>query len=421
MRLAGIGLEGPQQTPIEGIEPHPGIVGEIRHGSPALRRSTPSRPGYSRSMRFAAALIAASATVVPSLLWAQAESGQPLAKWHAASGLPGLCVATADRGGRRFSTGAGWADLDARRPYTSATVQPVGSISKTVVGLAMAMTAVEGRLDLDAEVPGPSGRPLRNPHHPGLPITWRHLATHTSALKDEERAYRRAYEPGPRATTALRTFVDDYLDAAPAVLRQRFTTAKPGEAYEYANLGAAAAAAALEPVTGQDFAAYTAARVFTPLGMTSTSWARASDRAEATLYDARNQPVPLYSLATYPEGGLRTTCDDLAAYAAAVLAAHAGTGTALPGEAVRQMLSPQFTSDTRPRGLPATEPNQGLFWQFRRSGDVGHSGGDPGLSAFLALDLTRGHARVFITNGDLEERPAARDAFTAIWAWLATR
>lgn len=45
VRLAGVCLDGPQQAPIEGIEPHTGIVGEIRHGSPALRRSTPSRPG----------------------------------------------------------------------------------------------------------------------------------------------------------------------------------------------------------------------------------------------------------------------------------------------------------------------------------------------------------------------------------------
>lgn len=372
-------------------------------------------------MRYVAAAAAALLAILPSYLTAHVEPDPQLTRWHMASGLPGLCVATADRSGRRFSAAAGWADIEARRAYTPGSVQPVGSISKTVVGLAMAIAAREGRLDLDAEVSGPSVGPVRNPHHPDHVITWRQLATHTSSLKDDAAAYRRAYEPGARATTTLPAFIDSYLGAPPAILRQRFTTAKPGEAYEYSNLGAALAAAALERATGQDFAAYTAARVFAPLGMPSTAWARTNDRAEAVLYDARNRPVPPYSLVTYPDGGLRTTCDDLAAYAAGVLAAHAGEKAVLPVEAVRYMLAAQFTPDTRPRGLPPAEPNQGLFWQFRRSGDVGHSGGDPGLTAFLALDLVRGHARVFIANGDIEERPAARDAFTAIWAWLATR
>ena len=54
------------------------------------------------------------------------------------TGLPGLCVATADVHGPRFSAGFGHADVAAKQPYTPDTVQPVGSLSKTLIGLAIA-------------------------------------------------------------------------------------------------------------------------------------------------------------------------------------------------------------------------------------------------------------------------------------------
>jgi CubicO group peptidase (beta-lactamase class C family) len=372
------------------------------------------------------ALIAIGCLVVPIATSAQSDAVDPLQAQFVASGLPGFCVATADATSTRFAAGFGWSDVARRQAYSADTVQPVGSVSKTIVGLMLAIAVDELRISLDDAVDTHLPFAVRNPHHPAARLTWRQLATHTSSLRDEPAAYERAYEIGARPTQSMADFVRDYLSAPSRELRKRFARAKPGAAFAYTNMGAALAATALETAAGADFAAWSSRKVFQPIGMSATSWQFDAALGERNAVLCRRtgnagEPLPNYSLVTYADGGLRTSCNDLARFATELLRAYQGASATLPPAAVRRMLKPQFAAGKTPRGLPQSEPNQGLFWQFRRGGSVGHSGGDPGLTAFFALDLAAGRARVFIANGDLEEWPAARAAFQQIWAELAAR
>ncbi|WP_204319481.1 hypothetical protein, partial [Klebsiella aerogenes] len=43
-------------------------------------------------------------------------------------------------------------------------------------------------------------------------------------------------------------------------------------------------------------------------------------------------------------------------------------------------------------------PNQGVFWQHRREGTVGHFGGDPGVSTFMAIDPKTNVGKVMLAN-----------------------
>jgi CubicO group peptidase (beta-lactamase class C family) len=343
---------------------------------------------------------------------------------HKDSGLPGLCVASFDLSGTRDTAAFGWVDIAAQVPYTAETIQPVGSISKTVIGLVLANLSLRGVVDLDAAVDPPSGYHLRNPRHPAMAITWRQLATHTSSIVDDPKMYLQAYEPGAQAKTSMTEFVARYFSGDRKGLTRRYAKSAPGTAYLYSNMGAAVAAVALEAKLDTNFEQATKRLIFEPTGMAATSWRFDSSlgNRNATLYEFKggtNTALANYSLATYADGGMRTSCAELARYASAILRAHAGQPSPLTNEAVRLMLTPQFTAAKIPKGLPENQPNQGLFWQVRRNGSIGHSGGDPGLSAFLALDVATHRGRLFIANGDLEERPAARQAFQAIWELLA--
>ncbi len=373
--------------------------------------------------------LVAAACLASATLAAERAPETRLPALFAQSGLPGLCVAVVDRDGPRFSAGFGLADVATGAPYTVDTVQPVGSVSKTLVGLMLAEAAERDEIDLDSPADAAMPWPLRHPRFPDSPITWRQLATHTASIVDAEAAYARAYVPGPALPPPMEPFVREYFDAAaPKAMAQRFGEGAPGTAYRYSNMGAAYAAVALEVRLGRRFDALVAERVLEPLGMTASGWRfdPALGPRNATLYAgaaARGPGKPLspYTLLTWADGGLRSSCRDLGRYLTTLLRAHAGASTPLSSPAVRRMLAPQFAANATPPGLPDTEPNQGLFWQFRRNGTIGHSGGDPGLSAFIALDLATGRGRVLLTNADLEERPKARQAFTGIWSDLATR
>lgn len=343
--------------------------------------------------------------------------------WHRASGLPGLCVASADANGVRHAAGFGWADIEARVAYTPDTVQPVGSVSKTVIGLALADLAARGRLQLDDAVDAALPFAVRHPRSAGRGPSWRQLATHTGGIADDEAAYERAYQPGHARTQAMPAFVAAYF--ADGGGEGRFTPHAPGAGYRYSNVGAALAAVALEGVVGQPFDTFSIERYFAPLGMTGSGWQfdPVLGSRNARLYEAaadgRERPLPPYHLVTYADGGLHTSCRDLARYAAALLRAHAGSAVGpITPDIARSMLAPQLDARSPPPGQPPGEINQGLFWQHRRSGGVGHSGSDPGVTAFFSLDLGAGRARVFIANASIEERPAAQQAFREMWRAL---
>ena len=60
--------------------------------------------------------------------------------------LPGFAVAIVDSEGLRYQQGFGLADRNSQKPYTSKTIQHIGSVSKTVVGLALVKAIETGAL-----------------------------------------------------------------------------------------------------------------------------------------------------------------------------------------------------------------------------------------------------------------------------------
>ena len=154
---------------------------------------------------------------------------------------------------------AGLGSAGGDRPYTSATVQNIGSISKTFIGVAI-MKAVElGLVDLDAPIQHHLPFPVHHPHFPEVPITLRHLATHTSGIRDTEAAYHhQTYvlrvppsDPSWNDWSPLHPLDPDDAVSMEQLLERAladhgewrsdssFTDHRPGTRFEYSNLQAA--------------------------------------------------------------------------------------------------------------------------------------------------------------------------------------
>jgi CubicO group peptidase (beta-lactamase class C family) len=335
------------------------------------------------------------------------------------SRMPGLCAVTFDDTGITGAVALGFRDLATRQPYRLDTTQSVGSVSKTTIGYALALLSARGELDLDAPIDPWLPQAVRNPRHPQAPITARQLATHTSGVVDRAATYRRAYQRTPAPTVAMTDFVQQYFNPRdPLYSSANFSATAPGVRLEYSNMGAALAATVIERRTGQSFSEFTRDNIFVPLGMVDTTWDQRPGPQSATPHKASGKAWPTYSLVTYADGALRTSCRDLARYGVAVLRAAAGEPSGLDAAAVRQMLAAQFDPARLPEGVDATEPNQGLFWQHRRSGGIGHSGSDPGVSAFILLQPDRRRGQLLLTNCGLDESARFETGFRAIWALL---
>jgi CubicO group peptidase (beta-lactamase class C family) len=320
--------------------------------------------------------------------------------------LMGLAAAVFVDGREVWSKGYGHRDYLRTQPFTPTTPMPIASISKTFTGVAMMRLVAEGELDLDADVNLYLPFRVRNPRFPEIPITLRMIATHTSSITDRWEIYRASYHWGGDAPLPLSEFVTSYFASdGSRYAADNYTTAAPGKAREYSNIGAALVGFIIERLTGERLDAYTQRHIFTPLGMRSTGWFL-SDLPTADLstqfveHEGWAIPLPPYGLTTYPDGGVRTTVSDLGRFFQALLHHGEYDGVRiLPAAQADEMTRFQFDGPVFPEGYGPAEGNSGLFWRTRRNGElIGHGGSDPGVQTVMLATLDRRVAVVLFSN-----------------------
>lgn len=338
----------------------------------------------------------------------------------AGSNLAGFAVAVVRNGSVVYQAGFGHADIAAGRPYSPETTQPVGSVSKTILGVAL-MKAVElGYFDLDTEVDAILPFQVRNPAYPDRPIRIEHLVTHTSGLVDDEAVYFSHYTilPGEDAwselaqvlrgelgfSTGVPMALGEYLSAyyvpgGELYSATNFGPHAPGKAWAYSNIAASLAAYVVEVASGRPFAEFVDEEVFQPLGLSDTAYGDDSlDPARrAVLYYDLDTPFPRYGNASYPDGSINTSAADLAVFLIDVMQGYAGQSTRLLSSSGYRRLIDPITVDEDLGPTP-----HGVFWMHEADGRVGHTGGDPGVEAYLSFDPVGGTGSLVMLNREVE-------------------
>lgn len=353
----------------------------------------------------------------------------------------GFGVAIVSRQGILYQHGFGFADVQAQKAYGIHTVQSVASVSKTVVGLALLKAQELGLLTLDDPINKYLPFPVVNPAFPEVPITLRHLATHTSSIRDNDFYLSKNYylKPGQDVTGMPLAFEDEqtFIPADSAVTlpvflqnvltptgkwyqAKGFIARRPGELYEYSNVGAALAAYVVERASKQPFPEFTARYLTRPLRMRDSGW-RFSDVAFSRytrLYKAPAVPLPYYSLTTYPDGGFLTSVADMSRYLRELIRGYQGQGMVLKPESYRELFRPQLAAgnfEERNERNPYSESyNVGVLMGFGYTGFIGHTGGDPGTVALMFFDPKSGIGRFLLLNTNLSTK-AGESAMYKIW------
>jgi len=144
-------------------------------------------------------------------------------------------------------------------------------------------------------------------HLPGIPTAWediklRHLLTHTSGLVREAPGF----DPYKVQSDI------DLIKSAYAVPLQW----KPGERYEYCNLGYYILAEVIHQVSGKPWSEFLNERVFTPLGMTNTRVTTVADvipnRADGYVWAEEKLTNAENWTAVRPSGAFLSTVADMA-------------------------------------------------------------------------------------------------------------
>ncbi|TAE33972.1 MAG: class A beta-lactamase-related serine hydrolase [Cytophagales bacterium] len=329
-------------------------------------------------------------------------------------GLMSLSVAVVKNDKLIFSKGYGLANQETKRPATNESIFLIASVSKTVTGMAAMQLVEQGKLNLDTDINSYLPFKLTNPKNPKAVITCRHLMTHTATIVDahyEQVANPALYTFGADPTLSLADFARAFFVTGGTYYSPNsFGPGSPGGAYTYTNLGIALLGYVVEVVAKKPFDQYTNEMIFRPLGMTKTSW-RLRDLPAAELampYTDQNKPYGHYTFADYPNGGLRTTVNDLSNFLRAVMLGGAFNG--------KRVLSAASVAELQRIQYPTVSgaERQGLVWGHVRPADVGatpapglpaevfgHAGGEQGVFTLMFFDpVTRAGAIVF-TNEDI--------------------
>jgi CubicO group peptidase (beta-lactamase class C family) len=359
--------------------------------------------------------------------------------------LPEVAVAF-DRQGEIAARARGFADPATRRAVTPDDPVRVASVSKLVVAIGGLRLAEAGVVDLDADVSGVLGWPLRNPAFPQAPVTLAALLSHTAGVRD-----------GVDYAIPLGGSLQAVL-ADPAAWDAGHP---PGAAFAYANLNFPIVASVLERATGERFDALMQRLVLAPLHLDACfNWPTCSDAAVARAVvlvaadgtvlrdDLRGaRPAcPVVAAADggcdlsrwragdngalfSPHGGLRISARDHARIGRMLLREGELDGVRiLSPRSVARLFAPAWRFDGR-----NGDSGDGLYCRYGLAtqtlataqagcrddpvGDgierVGHAGEAYGLRSGLWLDRAAGTGVAYFVTGVPDDAPRGRSAFGA--------
>lgn len=296
--------------------------------------------------------------------------------------IPALSVALvrADREPWIFTVGDSG---NPEHPLGPGTRFRIGSVTKTFTATVLADAVEKGEMKLDTPVakllPG-FAIPSRN----GKTITLGELAMQNSGLPRLPSNMLHANSSDPYAqydAAKLKAFLAGYK-----------LPRDPGAKYEYSNLGLGLLGYALAQHAGTSYAKLLQARIFAPLGMTSTSatFKEPLDPHWAPGHDEQGKPVqPWHFEALAGCGAINSTGADMLRY----LEANMGRGEG----ALRRAM--KFAHE--PRRAVGGDERIGLAWMTKhdKDGDVTwHNGMTGGYASFVGFTTDGKRGVVILTN-----------------------
>lgn len=334
-----------------------------------------------------------------------------IAKRMAEAHIPGLAAALIDSGRVVWTGTFGYADVGSKTRVTDSTPFQIASVSKTITATILMTLYSAGRFGLEDDVNRYLPFSVRNPSHPTAPITFRQLLNHRSSIADNMTFYGPYWSKSSGdVLTPLGSYLENYLsprgrDYAAA----NFLKAAPGDTTQYCNTCYALIGFLAERISGQPFAALSAATLFEPLGMRETHWF-ARDFAP-------NVPATPHRYAAdtgfvgygqngdpdWPAGTLRTSIRDLARFLAMYACGGVADGKRVLAASVVTTMAPSDLHGGFLTWWPLGVSNGEALYN--------HGGGDNGVRTTMAVAPGGKRAVVILTNGEVQVEQLAAEIY----------
>lgn len=351
--------------------------------------------------------------------------------------INGFAVSVVNQDSILFKKGLGYADKKANKKYTENTIQNIASISKTFIGIALLKAQELGKLNLNDPINKYLPFKVVNPNFLNTPITILQLATHTSSIKDPSRYEKNGYVlkeknngiakvnsnfRSPNEMMTQNIFLKNILYKEGKWYKKNvFFKKEPGTMFEYSNIGAGLAAFVIENATGESFNEFTKKHILKPLEMSNSGWHfnEIDFSKHSKLYSKKGTELAFYQLINYPDGGLITSSNDLGKYLIELISGYNGNGKILSNESYKKLFSPNLEDENfkeRNESVYNDEYDMGVFMGISAKGQIGHTGGDPGVVTCMFFNTKTKIGKILIINTNLEKEGIKE--FIDIWRKL---
>lgn len=281
---------------------------------------------------------------------------------------PGATVAVVKNQEIVFKKGYGSANLEYNIPNSPTTIFHIASVSKQFTVFSILLLEKEGKLSFDDDI----RKFIPEVPDFGQTITLRHLASHTSGMRDQWTLLGMA---GWRFDDVI---TKDHI--LKLVSQQKELNFNPGEAYTYCNTGFTLLAEVVARISGKTFAEFTEKNIFKPLNMTNTLFYDDHEKIvknRAYSYHTvseNNYKKSVLSFANVGATSLFTTVEDLALWSINFSSYIVGDKTIIDKMNTLAVLNNGETFG-------------GAYGQFKNTykglNQIQHGGGDAGYRSYL--------------------------------------
>lgn len=295
---------------------------------------------------------------------------------------PGVAVAVVKDGSIIYKKGYGLANLEYDVPISPSSVFHIASVSKQFTVFSILLLEKQGKLSLDDNI---------RKHIPEVPdfgktITLRHLASHTSGLRDQWNLLSMA---GWR--------LDDVItkeQILKLVSRQKELNFDPGEEYLYCNTGFTLLAEVVARVSNMSFAEFTAKHIFEPLKMSNTLFYDdhqkiVKNRAYSYYYAPGGYKKSVLNYANVGATSLFTTVEDLSLWSMNFSNHTIGDSTIF-----NQMNTPAVLNNGKTFGGALGQ----FVGDYKGLKEIQHGGADAGYRSYLTRFPSENFAVIVFSN-----------------------
>lgn len=295
---------------------------------------------------------------------------------------PGLAISIISNGKIVYSKGFGSANLEFDIPVTPSTVFHIASVSKQFTVFSILLLEEQGKLSIDDDI---------RKYIPEMPdfgktITLRHLASHTSGLRDQW------YLLG------LAGWRDDDIKTNKQILdlifNQKELNFNPGEKYSYCNTGFTLLAEVVSRVSGQTFADFTKSNIFMPLKMFNTQFNDdyekiIKNRANSYYTDSTGYKKSIFNNESVGATNLNTTIEDMSLWSLNFSNVTIGSN-----EIIKKMNTPVVLNNSKSIKLGLGQ----FIDEYKGLKEISHEGLDAGYRAYFSRFPEQSFSVIIFTN-----------------------